>query len=116
MFRRVVLHLTDRRRRLFDPEDVYYLEADGDATVVRTRSRTTLRDVRPLGDLFTKLEGFGFARIHRSWAVNLDRVREIRPRAEGDDWEVVLESPVRRVLPVSRQRLDHFLQLLEDTI
>ncbi len=42
--------------------------------------------------------------IHRSWAVNLRRVREIRPAADGG-WEVKLDPPVNRVLPVSRRRV-----------
>jgi len=42
--------------------------------------------------------------IHRSWAVNLRRVREIRPAA-GGGWEVKLDPPVNRVLPVSRRRV-----------
>ena len=45
-----------------------------------------------------------FAMIHRSWAVNLRRVREIRPAADGG-WEVKLDPPVNRVLPVSRRRV-----------
>ena len=49
-------------------------------------------------------EPFGFAMIHRSWAVNLRRVREIRPAADSG-WEVNLDPPVNRVLPVSRRRV-----------
>ena len=45
-----------------------------------------------------------FAMIHRSWAVNLRRVREIRPAADSG-WEVKLDPPVNRVLPVSRRRV-----------
>ena len=45
-----------------------------------------------------------FAMIHRSLAVNLRRVREIRPAADGG-WEVKLDPPVNRVLPVSRRRV-----------
>ena len=39
-----------------------------------------------------------------SWAVNLRRVREIRPMEDGG-WEVKLDPPVNRVLPVSRRRV-----------
>ena len=45
-----------------------------------------------------------FAMIHRSWAVNLRRVREIWPAADSG-WEVKLDPPVNRVLPVSRRRV-----------
>lgn len=43
--------------------------------------------------------------VKRAYAVNLCRVRELRPRDEGDDWEVRLEPPVNRVLPVARGEL-----------
>jgi DNA-binding LytR/AlgR family response regulator len=44
----------------------------------------------------------GFVRIHRSHAVNIRRVREIRP-VEGGGWEVLMDPPVNRVLTVSRR-------------
>jgi DNA-binding LytR/AlgR family response regulator len=62
-----------------DPAEIYLLEtAEGD-TSVRPRSRRQLRDVRRLGDLVELLAPHGFVQIHRSYAVNLRRVREIRP-------------------------------------
>ncbi len=38
--------------------------------------------------------------------VNLRRVRAIRRRPTGDDWELKLEPPVNRVLPISRSHLE----------
>ena len=77
--------------------------AEGGETL-RTRHAQTLTDVRQLSELFDAFEPFGFAMIHRSWAVNLRRVREIRPAADSG-WEVKLDPPVNRVLPVSRRRV-----------
>ncbi len=102
---RVLLHLKDSRRLVVEPDDVYYVEADGDETIVRRRGRRTLRDVRSLGEVMVVLEGCHFHRIHDRWAVNLHRVREIRPQRDGQDWEVVLHPPVNRVMTVSRRRL-----------
>ena len=102
---RVLLHLRDRRRRLVDPEDVYYLEADGDDTLVRLRGARPLRDVRRLGEILEKLAPLGFVRVHRNHAVNVRQVLEIRRRRGQADWEVKLEPPVNRVLPVSRMYL-----------
>jgi DNA-binding LytR/AlgR family response regulator len=98
---RVVLHLPDGRRRLLDPDDVYYLEAEGDDTLVRLRAAAPLRDVRRLGEILDRL-GPLFVRVHRNHAVNLCRVRELRPAHKGDGWEVQLEPRVGKVLPVSR--------------
>jgi DNA-binding LytR/AlgR family response regulator len=103
---RVFLHLADRRRRVIDPHAIYYLEADGDDTIVRLRSRRTLRDVRPLAELEPLFSRPGFFRVHQSFLVNLDRVYEIRPRSTGSrDWELSMEPPVNRVIPISRERL-----------
>ena len=103
---RVLLHLASGDRRPLDPADVYLLEASGGETKVRTRSRRSLIDVRPLGELLPCFEPHGFVRIHRSFAVNAGRIRNIRPR-EPEGWQVKLEPPVNRVLPVSRDLAAH---------
>jgi DNA-binding LytR/AlgR family response regulator len=99
---RAVLHLTGRVHRIVDAADIYYLEAQGDETDVRLRGERPLRDVRSRGELLKGLASFGFVRIHRNQAVNPAFVREIRP-ADGTGWEIRLEPPVGRVLPVSRR-------------
>ena len=99
---RVVLHVSDGLRQVVDPADVYYLEAQGEDTQVRLRSARPLVDMRPLRKLVPLFVPHGFLQIHREYVVNLRRIREIRRRDEGRDWEVKLEPPVNRVLPVSR--------------
>lgn len=102
---RILLHLDERTRRATDPGDVYFLEADGSDTLVRLRGSRRLRDVRPLPEVLTLFEPHGFLRIHRSHAVNLQRVREVRLQADGRDWELKLEPPVNRVLPIARSEV-----------
>jgi DNA-binding LytR/AlgR family response regulator len=106
---KVLLHLSDFVRKPIAPADVYFLEAIGDETLVRTRSSRPLRDVRSLGELLPDFVPHGFLRIHRNHAVNLTRVREIRRRKKGPDWELKLEPPVNRVLPISRNALKKLL-------
>ena len=101
---RILLHLQGGKRIPVDPQEIYLLEAEGGETLVRTRHAQTLTDVRQLSELIDVFELLGFAQIHRSWAVNLRRVREIRPAPDGG-WEVKLDPPVNRVLPVSRRRI-----------
>jgi DNA-binding LytR/AlgR family response regulator len=101
---RILLHLQDGRRIPVDPQEIYLLEAEGGETLVRTRHAKPLTDVRQLSELVDAFEALGFAQIHRSWAVNLRRVREIRPSPDGG-WEVKLDPPVNRVLPISRRRI-----------
>ena len=99
---RVLINVCELRRAPVDPNDVYFLEAVGGDTLVRLRSKRRLRDVRPLGRLLKEFTPYGFLRVHRNHAVNLARVREIRRRKGREDWEIKLEPPVNRVLPVSR--------------
>ena len=106
----VLLHLKGRVRRVVDPREVYFLEADGDETIIRRRSARPWRDVRSLGEILPSFEPFGFQRIHERWAVNLGRVREIRPQADGRDLEVVMDPPVNRKLPVARTRRQGLLR------
>ena len=101
---RILLHLQDGRRIPVDPQEIYLLEAEGGETLVRTRHAQPLTDVRQLSELIDIFGPLGFSQIHRSWAINLRRVREIRP-APGGGWEVKLDPPVNRVLPVSRRRI-----------
>ena len=103
--RRVLLHLHDGRRVPLEPEEIFLLEARGDETELRTRGRRRLRDLRALGEVIERLPPGTFLQIHRSMAVNVDRVTEIRRRPNGRDWELRLEPPVNRVLPVARRRL-----------
>jgi DNA-binding LytR/AlgR family response regulator len=90
------------RAVVLEPDDVYWLEAEGHLSWVRRRSWERLKVRRRLGELIETLAGFGFLRIHRNHAVNLRRVAEVRRRTPGGDWEVKLEPPVNRVLPVAR--------------
>jgi DNA-binding LytR/AlgR family response regulator len=99
---RVLLHLDEARRVPVDPHTVYFLEADGDDTLVRGRSSKPRRDVRSLGTIASVFEPHGFVRIHRAFCVNILRIREIRKRADSQLWEVRLQPPVNLVLPVSK--------------
>ncbi len=110
---RVLLHVTRSRRVTVEPDDIYYLEATSGETIVRKRSKRTIIDVRPLGEVVAAVASSHIRRIHDKWAVNLRRVREIRLQRDGRDWEVVMQPPVNRVLPVSRSRLSGLLARFE---
>ncbi len=99
---RILLHLGGGRRRVVDPSEVYYLEVLEEATRVRLRSARALVDSRPADEVVPLFAPHGFLQIHREYVVNLRRIREIRRRKNGRDWEIKLEPPVNRVLPVSR--------------
>ncbi len=72
---------------------------------MRLLSARRLRDVRAIGDLLEAVPGAGFVRLHRNHAVNVRHVLEVRRRSAQKGWEVKLEPPVNRVLPVGRTHL-----------
>jgi DNA-binding LytR/AlgR family response regulator len=72
-----------------------------------------LVDIRPIGDLMASFEHHGFVRIHREHAVNIAHIRLLRLQPDGRDWEVKMEPPVNRVLPVARDRLAILRAVLE---
>ena len=103
--RRVLLRTAEGERVVVDPLEVFLLEAEGDETRVRQASRRELVDVRELGEVTAVFEPYGFVRVHREFVVNPRRVLLIRPRGSGRDWELKLEPPVNRVVPIARDRL-----------
>jgi DNA-binding LytR/AlgR family response regulator len=102
---RLLLHLEPGVRQAIEGDEVYFVEAKGDDTEVRTRGTRVLKDVRPRGVLAAAFLRHGFVRIHRDYLVNPRHVRRVRRRARGDDWEVTLDPPVNVALPVSRSAL-----------
>lgn len=103
--KRVLIHVSRSEHRVVDPDDVYLLEARGGETEIRLRSSSPLVDVRPIGEVMASFEPFGVVRIHREHAVNPAHVRLVRVQFDGRDWEVKMQPPVNRVLPVARDRL-----------
>ena len=84
---------------------IYYAEADGGDTVVRTRRKRCYRTTEHLAPLAERLSDGrpphdpAFVRIHRSYLI-----REVRRRGEND-WELKLEPPVNVVLPIARKQV-----------
>ena len=100
-----LLHPEPGRRDVIDPDDIFFVEATDDDTSVRTRRAQRLTDVRSLGEIERLLAPRGFVRTHRNYLVNPNHVRQVRLRPGSKDWELKLDPPVNRVLPVSRSAL-----------
>ena len=100
--RRVLLEAHELEKIPVDPDEVYYLEAEREQTLVRFRGARRFRDRRALGDLLPLFAPHGFVRIHRNHAVNLVHVRLIRRRKGVDDWEVPAELAERVLEEVLR--------------
>ncbi len=96
---------------LLEKDQIFFIEAEGDDSLIRTARKTMRRHSERLEQVEERLPSPPFFRIHRSYIVNLDRVYELRSRG-SDEWEVKMDPPVNKVLPVSRRRMEELRELL----
>ena len=101
-----------RKTRLVPVESVDWIEAEGNYARLHCGTSNHLVS-EPLGTLAERLAPAGFARIHRSAAVNLDRVREFHTD-DHRDYTVVLEGGEE--LRLSRTFRDEVERRLGDRI
>lgn len=86
---------------LLDFDQIHYVQADGDYSRVHTYDRSYL-STAALGELEERL-GARFARIHRSYLVNLAKVAGIR-RISSDRIRLQLADAERTELDVARRQ------------
>ena len=96
---------------LIESDAIYYLEAQGDDTLIRTKRKKPYKSVQRLGNLAKKLPAPAFVRCHREFIVNLNRVRELTPR-NSRDYDLRLDPPVNRRIPIARNRLEQIRKIL----
>lgn len=90
---------------LLKPEEIVYLKADNIYSVIFTESGEYHSDMS-IGALEKRLPDEMFHRIHRSFLVNLTRIRKV----QRDRHECTVEAGGAEVrLPVSRDKLQGFL-------
>jgi DNA-binding LytR/AlgR family response regulator len=87
---------------LLDFDQVHYVQADGDYSRVHTYDHSYLCTAS-LGELEERLPGGRFARIHRSYLVNLSKVAGVR-RAAPDRFRLQLADAERTELDVARRQ------------
>lgn len=62
---------------IIDVDDIYYIKADLDEVIIRIKDADAyLR--KKIGDMQNLLEGKNFFRIHRSYIVNVDKIRSMQ--------------------------------------
>ncbi len=99
----------DERIIVTDINDIYYAEAHEKMTFVYTKREAYVMPVN-ITEFFSRLPEGHFFRCHRSYCVNLNKIREIEPwfnntyilRLRDLDFQV----------PVSRSRVKEFRQLM----
>ncbi|HYD78108.1 LytTR family DNA-binding domain-containing protein [Ramlibacter sp.] len=72
-----------RKEFLVAAADIDWLQAQGNYLGLRVKGHDYLLR-STMADFLQQLDPARFARVHRSWAVNLDRIAEIEPLEAGD--------------------------------
>jgi len=109
--RRLPVKGVDGSIDLIEIDGIFYLEAQGDDTLIRTRRKKPYKSVQRLGELAKKLPAPAFVRCHREYIVNLNRVRVLTPR-NSRDYDLRLDPPVNRRIPIARNRLEPIRKIL----
>jgi two-component system LytT family response regulator len=90
-------------------EDVDWIEASGVYVSLHVGPRAHLYR-SSLAHLLQRLDPRRFVRVHRSVAVNTERIRELQPRSHGD-YTVVLKNGTELVMSRGfRPRFEHWLR------
>ncbi len=109
--RRLPVKGADGSIDLIEIDGIFYLEAKGEDTLIRTKRKKPYKSVQRLKELAPKLPGPAFVRCHREYIVNLNRVRMLIPR-KSKDYDLRLDSPVNRRIPIARDRLEKIRKIL----
>ncbi len=91
-------------------EDIYYCEARERSTLVHTKDQTCPVN-QSISDFYEKLPHDRFFRCHRSYIVNIRKIREIIPWF-NNTYNIRL-ADMEAQIPVSRGNVREFRQLME---
>ena len=111
IMRRLPIKGADGSIDLIEIDGIFYLEAQGENTIIRTKRKKTYKSVQRLGEMAKKLPAPAFVRCHREYIVNLNRVRSLTPR-NSRDYDLRLDPPVNRRIPIARDRLEKIRNVL----
>ncbi len=89
-----------------NPDDIMYCESDGNYCTIFLENKEKIFITQKLKFMEEKLQDLYFFRIHNSYLINLNKVKEFH---KSDDF-VVLSNHVK--LPVSRNKKSNFLDQL----
>ena len=85
---------------LFDPTEIVFVESVDGVSQLHVQGETFPCAIK-MADLETRLQPFGFFRCHRSYIVNLQRVREVITWTRNS-YSLILEDPNKSTVPLSK--------------
>ncbi|MBU3184218.1 LytTR family transcriptional regulator DNA-binding domain-containing protein [Clostridium estertheticum] len=96
---------------LFDPTEIDYVESEGGVSNLSIRGDKFPCNVS-LTDLAERLKYFGFFRCHRSYLVNLQKVREVITWTRNS-YSLSLDDKTKSSIPLSKGRLEELKNILK---
>lgn len=95
---------------LFDPFELDFIESEHGISNLSVRGEKFPCNIS-LADLETRLKSFGFFRSHRSYLVNLQRVREVVTWTRNS-YSLNLDDKNKTSIPLSKGRLEELKKIL----
>ncbi|MBY0540314.1 MAG: LytTR family transcriptional regulator DNA-binding domain-containing protein, partial [Campylobacterales bacterium] len=95
---------------LIDINDIYYIKADLDEVIIRIKEADAYVR-RKIGDLETLLSGKNFFRIHRSYIVNVDKIKSMRS-VEQSKLEISFNG-ITEIITSSKEGAKEFREYIE---
>jgi len=115
------LHATDNENKIgiamadkivfISIADIIYCEASSAYTHVNLKDGAKMIASKPLGDFEAILKSHRFFRIHHSYLINLNRIKEFQ---RHDGGYVIMED--NKHLEVSRRKRSEFLEAIDDFV
>jgi two-component system LytT family response regulator len=93
---------------LINTEELVYFEADGSYTTAYLKNGERIIVSKPIKQLESMLNSSSFFRVHRSYIVNVSYVKCY----ERENYSLKMVD--NSIVPVSRRRLDSFLEFLDN--
>ena len=85
-----------------DIKDIVYIETYNRGCLIHTAGNE-YRENKPIGEYEKKLEDMGFFRIHKSYLINLDKVKEVFPWG-NNSFSLKMKGYEENILPIGRDK------------
>ncbi|MDZ5607018.1 LytTR family transcriptional regulator DNA-binding domain-containing protein [Bacillus pseudomycoides] len=95
---------------LLDPTEIHFIETQNGTTHIHVREGDFVCALT-LSELEERLKGFGFFRCHRSYLVNLQRVREVITWTRNS-FSLILDDERKSSIPLSKGRMDELKDVI----
>ncbi|MGE8082086.1 LytTR family transcriptional regulator DNA-binding domain-containing protein [Peribacillus loiseleuriae] len=95
---------------LFDPTEIVFVESNEGVSNLHVNGEVFPCSIT-LNDLFERLQPFGFFRCHRSYIVNLQKVREVITWTRNS-YSLILEDSKKSSVPLSKGKLNELKNII----